>query len=212
MTAFIEKTYPFPLYLTVKENMTHEEFFDFCAANKHLRIERDEDKQIIIMAPTGGETGNTHSEINFAVQLWNKQTHSGKTFDSSTGFILPDGSMRSPDVAWITQEKWDRLSREARKRFLPFAPDFLVEVLSPTDHLQPAQEKMHKWIQNGTRLAWLIVQTQSLSFIYRANGTTDKVEGFDKNFSAKMYYQGLNLISLFCYDELAKEHSCFTFC
>jgi Uma2 family endonuclease len=109
----------------------------------------------------------------------------GRTFDSSTGFILPDGSMRSPDIAWIINEKWDSLSAKEKQRFLPFAPDFLVEVLSPSDHLQPAQEKMQKWIQNGARLAWLIVPKQQLSFIYRADSTVDKVEGFDKSLSGE---------------------------
>lgn len=185
MTAFIEKDYPLPLYLKYKKNMTDEELFEFCADNKHLRIERDENDQLIIMAPTGGETGRIHIEIVFALEQWNKQKKLGKTFDSATGFQLRDKSMRSPDAAWITNEKWNSITAEQRERFLPFAPDFLVEVLSPADYLAPAQEKMSKWIENGIRLGWLIVPKQQLVFIYRNNGTVDRVEGFDKKLSGE---------------------------
>lgn len=185
MPTIIERDVPLPLYLFPKEAMTDEELFLFCAANKHLRIERDQNKQLIIMAPVGGETGNRHTELVIAIGSWNNKEKKGKVFDSSTGFALPDGSMRSPDAAWITAEKWDNLSSEERKRFLPFAPDFVVEVLSPSDALQPAQEKMQKWIKNGTRLGWLIAPEQETVFIYRADGTVDKIQGFDKMLSGE---------------------------
>jgi Uma2 family endonuclease len=173
--------------------MTAEELYRFCAANKHLRIEMDENNQLIIMAPTGGETGRKHVIIVAEIELWNRQHRMGFTFDSATGFALPDKSMRSPDAAWITNEKWDSLSAKEKQQFLPFAPDFLVEVLSPTDHLHSAHEKMHKWIQNGARLAWLIVPKQQLTFIYRADGTVDKVEGFNKQLSGEDVLPGFAL-------------------
>ncbi|HVF81510.1 MAG TPA: Uma2 family endonuclease [Flavisolibacter sp.] len=185
MTAIISRDYPLPLYISPKQKMTDEELLEFCSVNNHLRIERDEHDQLIIMAPTGGVTGNQHSEINYAIQHWNRQKGLGKVFDSATGFHLPDTSMRSPDAAWISIEKWDSVSTEARKRFLPFAPDFLVEVLSPSDDFLPTQEKMYKWIQNGARLAWLIVPGQQTVFIYRADSSVDKVQGFDKKLSGE---------------------------
>ncbi|MDQ3846004.1 MAG: Uma2 family endonuclease [Bacteroidota bacterium] len=191
MVMLIERDYPLPLYLTPKGEMTKEEFYEFCIANSHLRIERDEHNQIWIMAPVGGDTGNKHIEIVFAIEQWNKQKKLGKTFDSSTGFELPDRSMRSPDVSWITNEKWNSLSEEEKDRFLPFAPDFAVEVFSPTDKMPAAQSKMHKWIQNGTRLAWLIVPKQQLAFIYRMDGTVDKIEGFKKKLSGENVLPGL---------------------
>lgn len=181
----IEKDYPMPLYFTYKENMSDEELYEFCMANSHLRIERDENKQVIIMPPTGGQTGRKHIKIAFALEQWNSKYRLGEVFDSSTGFSLPDDSMRSPDAAWISIEKWNSLSASQKERFLPFAPDFLIEVLSPTDELLPAQQKMHKWIQNGARLAWLIVPKQTLSFVYRADGTVEKFEGFDKQLSGE---------------------------
>ena len=185
MTALIEKGYPFPLYFSYKRHMSDEELFEFCAVNKHLRIERDEHDQLIIMAPTGGETGNQHIEIATAINNWNKQSKLGKTFDSSTGFQLPDNSMRSPDVAWITIEKWNSLSAQQKERFLPFAPDFVVEVLSPTDHLQLAKEKMRKWIQNGSRLGWLIAPKNKQVLVYRTDESVSTIEGFDKKLSGE---------------------------
>lgn len=185
MTLYIEEKYRLPLYLPDKEEMSNEEFFEFCVANKHLRIERDEQNQILIMAPVGGDSGRKHIDIAFAIEYWNRQNNSGITFDSSAGFQLPDGSMRSPDAAWIKKEKWDNLSVKEKSSFLPFAPDFLVEVLSPSDKLAAAQAKMTKWIQNGTLLGWLIDSKRQITFIYRADGTVDKIEGFNKKLSGE---------------------------
>ncbi len=108
--------------------MSNDEFFKFCVANKHLRIERDEQNQILIMAPAGGDSGRKHIKIATALEIWNTKTRSGIAFDSSAGFQLPDGSMRSPDAAWIKKEKWANLSSKQRSVFLPFAPDFLVGI------------------------------------------------------------------------------------
>jgi Uma2 family endonuclease len=191
MTAIVKEDICLPLYLPF-QGMTDEELYQFCSANKHLHIERDENNQLIIMAPIGGETGSHHSEINFEIQFWNRRKKSGKVFDSSTGFQLPDNSMRSPDVAWIPIERWNSLSSKQKKRFLPFAPDFLVEVVSPTDDLDSAKEKMNKWIQNGSRLGWLIVPEKQTVFIYRADGTVDKVDGFDKTLPGEDVLQGFN--------------------
>lgn len=185
MTLYIEEKYKLPLYLPDREEMNNEEFFEFCVANKHLKIERDEQNQVLIMAPVGGNSGRKHVDIAFEIEYWNRQTKSGITFDSSAGFQLPDGSMRSPDAAWIKKEKWDNLSVKEKSGFLPFAPDFLVEVLSPSDKLTAAQAKMNKWIQNGTLLGWLIDSKKQLTFIYRADGTVDKIIGFDKKLSGE---------------------------
>ncbi len=185
MTLYIEEKYRMPLYLPDKEEMTKEEFFEFCAANKHLRIERDEENQILIMAPAGGESGRKHIKIATTLEIWSTKTSLGIAFDSSAGFELQDGSMRSPDAAWIKKEKWDNLSPKEKSVFLPFAPDFLVEVMSPSDKLSAAQAKMNKWIQNGTQLAWLIDSIRQITFIYRNDGTVDKVAGFDTKLSGE---------------------------
>jgi Uma2 family endonuclease len=185
MTWVFEEKYKLPIYLPDKEEMTREEFFKFCAANSHLRIERDENNEILIMPPVGGETGNKHIQLAFELESWNRKTKSGRTFDSSTGFELPDGSMRSPDVSWIKNAKWDILTTKERKRFLPFAPDFVVEVFSASDHHSEAKQKMNKWIQNGAQLGWLIIPESRQLFVYRADGTVDKIIGFDKKVSGE---------------------------
>lgn len=185
MTMVI-KDYPsYFLEVNLGREMTDEELFDFCAANKHLRIERDEQKQIIIMPPSGLESDGQSSEINYAVQHWRKQTGLGKVFGSTAGYTLPDGSMRSPDVSWVTTEKWNALPNEQQKKFAPLVPDFVVEVLSPSDGLRATKEKMQKWINNGVRLGWLIAPEQKITFIYRADGTVDKAEGFTNKLSGE---------------------------
>ena len=190
MIWLIDEDYKLPLYLPDKNELTKEEFFQFCMANDHLRIERDEYNQIYIMAPVGGNTGRKHIQVVIALEMWNKKNNAGITFDSSTGFELPDGSMKSPDAAWITKDKWDKLTIEQREEFLPFAPDFAVELLSPSDKLKTAQEKMYKWIQNGTQLGWVIVPKKQQLFIYRSDGTVDKIEGFDKKLSGENVLPG----------------------
>lgn len=185
MILQVEEDLVIPLHLPGKEIMSNEELYQFCIANKHLRIERDENNQIVVMPPIGGSTSRNHIKIASALDQWNSKYKLGEAFDSSGGFTLPDTSMRSPDAAWISAEKWESLSVEERDRFLPFAPDFVVEVQSPSDRLEPAQQKMHKWIQNGARLAWLIVPKKQIVFIYRQDGTVDKVEGFDKKLSGE---------------------------
>lgn len=190
MTLYVDQRNKIPLYLPDKEGMSREEFYKFCQANDHLRIERDENNQIFIMPPVFGETGRKHVKITFEIELWNRKTELGQTFDSSTGFELADGSMRSPDAAWLKKEKWEKLSDKEKNSFLPLAPDFVVEVFSSSDSLFESKAKMNKWIQNGTGLGWLIIPKDQLTFIYRADGTVDKVEGFDKKLSGENVLPG----------------------
>lgn len=181
----IKDFYEHPLEVTLKKEMTDEELFDFCITNKHLHIERDEKRQIIIMAPSGLEAEGQSSEVQYAVQHWSKQVNFGKVFGSSGGYALPDGSVRSPDVSLVKFEKWNSVPAELRKKFPPLVPDFIVEVLSPADSLRATKAKMQKWIDNGVRLGWLIAPEQKLTLIYRADGTVGKVEGFDKKLSGE---------------------------
>lgn len=180
------KDYPsYSLEVILGREMTDEELFDFCVANKHLHIERDEHKQIIIMPPSGLESEGQGSEVHYAVQHWSKQTGFGKVFGSSAGYTLPDGSVRSADVSLVRFEKWNALPADQRKKFAAVVPEFVVEVLSPSDSLRETKEKMGKWINNGVRLGWLIAPEQKLTFIYRADSTVDKVQGFDKKLSGE---------------------------
>jgi len=147
--------------------LTREQFYELCAANPELKLERNANGELVIMSPTGGETGAWNSDITIDLGIWNRQTATGRTFDSSTGFSLPRGSDRSPDAAWIPIEKWNALTPEQRKKFLPLCPDFAIELLSPTDSWIKGLAKMQEYQDNGCRLGWLIDPERKRVAIYR---------------------------------------------
>ena len=157
---------------TESANLSEEQFFRLCADNKELRIERDKNKNIIIMSPTGTNTGRYNAEILGELFIWNKQNKLGYAFDSSTGFILPDGSMRSPDVSWISKERWEQVPANDKERFAPVCPDFIIELRSKSDTLKQQKEKMQEWMANGVRLAWLIDLENKTTTIYKPNTQT----------------------------------------
>ena len=147
--------------------LSEEQFYQLCQNNRDLRFERTAQGDVIIMSPTGGETSDRNSEINFQLRLWNKQSKLGKVFDSSGGFTLPNGANRSPDAAWILSSKWDNLTAEQRQKFLPLCPDFVIELRSASDKLSSLQRKMQEYQNNGTRLGWLINPQDKQIEIYR---------------------------------------------
>ena len=147
--------------------LTHKQFHDLCAANPDTKLELTAHGELVVMSPTGGETGAWNSDLNLELGLWNRQTRSGKVFDSSTGFSLPQGSERSPDLAWIPLEKWNALAPDQRRSFLPLCPDFLIELLSPSDSWSQGMEKMAEYQDNGCRLGWLIDPQRRHVAIYR---------------------------------------------
>jgi Uma2 family endonuclease len=166
--------------------MTDDELFAFCAANKELRIERDENGQLIIMSPAGGITGNLNFKLTGIFSQWvEAHPQLGYGFDSATGFRLPDKSMRSPDVSWVKKEKWDALSLAEKEKFAPVCPDFVVEIRSKSDSLQQLKLKMEKWISNGCVMAWLIDPLEEKAYIYSGksvheiSGFTAKISGTD---------------------------------
>jgi Uma2 family endonuclease len=148
-------------------NLTNQQFFDLCQVNRDMRLELNAQGEMIMMTPAGGETGNRNLSISGQLWFWNTQRKLGKAFDSSTGFVLPNGANRSPDASWIPQARWDALSKEERKRFLPLCPDFVLELRSPSDTLQMLQEKMREYIANGAQLGWLIDPETRQVEIYR---------------------------------------------
>ncbi len=158
-----------PIEIPNAESMTDEEFFKFCAANKHLKIERDENHQIYIMPPAGLESDHQSYTLGLALGNWNDKWKAGICFGASAGFTLPDGSVRSPDAAWLSNEKWNRLSKEERRVFGHITPDFIVEVMSPSDHSGDMKKKMRKWMANGVRLGWLIEPRTQTTFIYKGD-------------------------------------------
>lgn len=138
-------------------------------ANPELKLEQTPTGEIIVMSLTGGETGIRNSELVAELVLWNRQTRLGKVFDSSTGFRLPIGSKRSPDVAWVAIDRWEALSGSDRAKFPPIAPDFVIELLSPSDELSEIQAKMREYALSGVRLGWLLIPQTRSAEIYRLN-------------------------------------------
>ena len=155
---------------------TDDKFVEIVAANKDLRLELSSQGELSIMSPTGGETGDRNLELGGQVWFWNRQNGLGKAFDSSTGFKLPNGATRSPDVSWIKMERWNALTPEQRKRFLPLCPDFVIELVSESDDLADTQAKMREYIANGLRLGWLINPKNKQVEIYRPNQEIEILE------------------------------------
>jgi Uma2 family endonuclease len=154
-------------------HITDEQFYELCQANPDVKFERSAAAELIIMAPTGGETGSYNSEINADFVIWNRQTQLGKVFDSSTCFKLQKGGERSPDVAWVALERWNKLTREQQRKFPPIAPDFVLELLSPTDSLEKTQAKMQEYMSSGVRLGWLVDRDDHYVEIYRINQSVE---------------------------------------
>jgi Uma2 family endonuclease len=150
-------------------DLTDEQFYQLCRANPDVKFERNANGTLVIMSPTGGETGNRNLEIGADFAIWNRQTKLGLCFDSSTCFKLPNGAQRSPDIAWIKQDRWQALTPAQREQFPPIAPDFVLELLSPSDSLSATQTKMQEYIDNGVQLGWLINRKNRTVEIYRPN-------------------------------------------
>ena len=147
--------------------ISDEQFFQICQKNSDLRFERNAQGDITIMAPAGSETGMHNSDLNADIVIWNRRKKLGVTFDSSAGFKLPNGADRSPDSSWILKERWEALTPEQRSRFAPICPDFVMELMSPSDSLKTTQAKMQEYQENGARLGWLINRKDRQVEVYR---------------------------------------------
>jgi Uma2 family endonuclease len=174
--------------------MTDDELFELCVANKELRIERDEEGQLIIMSPAGSFSSNLNFRLSILFGNWvEANPNVGYGFDSSGGFTLPDRSMRSPDVSFIKKEKWEALKLEEQKKFAPICPDFVIELRSESDSLVQLKNKMTKWIKNGCQLGWLIDPIEKKSYVYKPNTSVEEVIGFDKKLSGGNLLPGFEL-------------------
>jgi len=147
--------------------VTHEQFQQIAAVNRDLRLERTATGELIVMPPTGSDTGKRNLDIEGQVWLWNRQTKLGVAFNSSTGFQLPNGADRSPDASWVKLERWQTLTAKEQEGFAPICPDFVVELPSKSDSMEPLREKMREYIANGSRLGWLIDRKNKKVEIYR---------------------------------------------
>jgi Uma2 family endonuclease len=159
-----------PLLIDIQSitlRVTHEEFEKLCQDNPDRSFELTASGELIVMPPVGGESGNSELELGADIAIWNRQARLGKIFSSSTIFVLPNGAQRSPDAAWVELSRWEALTPEQRTKFPPLAPDFVIELRSATDRLQPLQAKMAEYRSNGVRLGLLINPKHKQVEIYR---------------------------------------------
>ena len=164
-----EEYIPSDLIELTHQLVTPEQFDELCSKYSDLRLELTSTGELIVMPPTASETGAHNASLTYQLMAWTKKDGSGICFDSSTGFTLPNGAIRSPDASWIKCEKWELLTKEERKGFGPFCPEFVVELRSASDRLTQLRAKMEEYIENGASLGWLIDPFERRIHVYRPN-------------------------------------------
>jgi Uma2 family endonuclease len=157
------------LILDREDRLTDDEYFAFCVANPDLNFERTAQGEIVIVPPPGGESDYRNLSVSTSFNLWARMDGRGKAFGPTVHFLLPDGSARSPDAAWISNERLSHLSKQEKRQFLRVVPEFVVEVLSPSDRLKAAQKKLRQWAANGVELGWLIDGDARRVYVYRGD-------------------------------------------
>lgn len=169
ITIANETTNAIVLQISPVVDLNEDSFFDFCQLNSHLRIERNSTGELVIMSPAGLETGNRNAKLMQQLANWTDKDGTGIEFDSSAGFVLPNGATRSPDASWVKLSRWNALSDAQKVKFAPLCPDFVVKIRSPSDSLKALQDKMQEYIDNGVSLGWLIDRKNRQFYIYRPN-------------------------------------------
>ena len=142
-------TLKFPQHIGLHVSQT--EFAAIAAVNRNLRLERTADGELIVNPLTGSESGRRYIKIGRYLDEWT-DSYGGVCFDSSSGFELPNGATRAPDISWVSRDRWDDLTEEEKESFVPLCPDFVVELRSKSDSLSSLQEKRHEYINNGACL------------------------------------------------------------
>ena len=149
-------------------------FFDIAQANQDLRMELSSQGELVVMPPTGGNTGRRNFKLTVRFGQWAEENAQGEAFDSSTGFRLPNGAVRSPDVSWVSQEKLAELTPAQMDKYPPVCPEFVLELRSPTDRLGVVKEKMQEYMENGAELGWLIDPIEEKVYLYTADGVEEQ--------------------------------------
>ncbi len=169
-----------PVTLRPGRRWSDEELFAFCKKNDELRIERKASGTIVLMSPAGSASGGRNADLTVELGTWARQDGRGKSFDSSTGWTLPDGSMLSPDASWVSKGRWVALTKEQQRRFAPICPEFVVELLSPSDAVAATREKMQAWLANGAELGWMIDADARTVEVFRPGREPERVSGVDR--------------------------------
>ena len=175
------EVFPFPKFTLNfrSEKLTEKQFETLCQNHPDLKFEMSAEGELIIVPPTSPEAGWKNCDLIIDVGNWSRKDKTGIVFDSSTMFTLPNGAKRSPDVSWMTKEKWNSLSNKEKQTFSKIVPDFVIELRSPTDSLKPIQNKMAEYLENGVKLGWLIDPNEKKVHIYRENGKIEILENPD---------------------------------
>lgn len=167
---------PLTLHLDPVIELDDDQLFELCSRNRDLRIERTAAGELIIMSPAGGKTSDRNAEIVAQLRSWARRDGTGRSFDSSGGFTLPNGAMRAPDAAWVELPRLRALTEDQRERFLPLCPTFVIELRSPSDSLASIEAKMVEYMENGARLGWLIDPLEKRVHVYRPGAEVDILE------------------------------------
>jgi Uma2 family endonuclease len=157
------------LVLDPEDRLDDDRYFAFCMANPDLNVERTAHGEIVIVPPAGGESDYRNADAIIELGRWAKRDKRGRTFGATAQFLLPDGSGLSPDAAWVSKERLGSLSRKELRQFPHVVPEFVIEVMSPSDRLSAAQRKMRLWAANGVELGWLIDGDNRRVFVYRGD-------------------------------------------
>ena len=170
-------TYPFRLKLDFSAvGLTEQQFLKLCSDNPDLRMELTAKRELIIMPPTGLESGSNELELAMQLGIWSGQDRTGRAFGPSAGYTLPNGAVRAPDASWMPLSRWESLSRAEQSSFGHTFPDFVIELRSPSDTLAVVQDKMAEYMDNGIRLGWLIDPEAKRVYVYRPGQPVDTLE------------------------------------
>ncbi len=175
------------------ERMTDDEFFHFCQDNQNVKFERTSSGQIIVMSPTTFNTGDRNHEILFQIRKWNKKLKLGRAVDSDTGFYLPNGAMRNPDAAWVSNERLAKIPTSELDSFPHVCPNFIVELKSKSDSIKELKVKMEEWMANGCELGWLIDVEEEIVYVYEAGKSIREHKDFDRPISGEPVLSGFKL-------------------
>ncbi len=174
------ETLPYRLVLDISAlDMTEDQFFKLCADNGDLRLELTAKRELIIVPPTGLESGSNELELAMQLGIWSGQDGTGRAFGPSAGYTLPNGAVRAPDASWMPMSRWESLSRVEQSSFGHTFPDFVIELGSPSDRLTVVQAKMVEYMENGVHLGWLIDPQNKRVYVYRPGQPVETLEGPD---------------------------------
>ena len=170
---------PIVLNLDPVLRLTGEQLLELCSLNDAVRIELNAKQELELLPPANPSSSNQNANITADLGIWVRANGAVVGFDSSAGFTLPNGAVRSPDASWILKERWAKISDEEKHKFTPIVPDFVVELRSPSGRLRGIRAKMEEYIEHGVRLGWLIDQLDPRHrvYVYGPNAPVEVLEG-----------------------------------